>query len=267
MRGKFRGDAYEGTISPIFQYRPFGITAIAEISSPDEDDKTVAADLIANDFISPGLVGTLSYLNGRKGELSVGAIYRHIKFGGVTGRVGIPFVGPQYFLTTLQIQNPDTNGVGVGGSARILAGEEFLVDSWKALVTYNTLLWNGFFGAEQKVDQKVVGVVNEESNSEKVAVIPTNSLYIVGGIMKRFETDKIFAINGAYNTTRDTTSVDFLFKKTFEDLSYYKIKAGVDGKISSARLFNVSHGNIVLGANADVFTKTGSLTLNVVTNF
>jgi len=198
--------------------------------------------------------------------MAVGGVYKNFKFGGVSAKIGFPISAPKYLAASLQIENENTNGFGIGGSVKLSAGDEFTVDNWKTMLIYKQLNINGFIGAEQKVGE-IVKVVKEDNGNEKEVLVPTNDICAVGGLMKLYENNKLFAVNGNYNTTRDLTKVEFLFQKRFLDGSFYKIKAGIDGMVSTSREIPVSSGSIVIGATADLHSKTGQLNFNVVTYF
>jgi len=258
VKGVYKGETFSGTATPTFRYQPRKVEVKAELSTVDKDGKFLKIDANINDALTAGLKGEISYSGGNKGECSVGAVYKNAKFGGVTGKVVFPHHSAKYVTASLQVENAETKGFGVGGTVKVVAGEKVTVESWKSLATYKKNDLSAFVGAERKLKP-------EEKKDDKV-VPAENQHYVLLGAGKTVES-KLYAANVNYNLTTEKPSAEFLFKNTFEDKSFLKVKGNIEGNVAVSKQYLVANGNVVVGTNVDIFKKTGSFSFNVTTSF
>jgi len=126
------------------------------------------------------------------------------------------------------------------------------------LATYKKNDLSAFVGAERKLKP-------EEKKDDKV-VPAENQHYVLLGAGKTVES-KLYAANVNYNLTTEKPSAEFLFKNTFEDKSFLKVKGNIEGNVAVSKQYLVANGNVVVGTNVDIFKKTGSFSFNVTTSF
>jgi len=206
--------------------------------------------------------------------LFLGGAYKNAKFGGFTGRITFPEGKDKFISPSLYLETPDTRGFGVGANAKIVIGDNASVETWKALGAYKKIGLSSFLGFETKADrpepkpEDAKPVVKADNKpAEKVASkpaqvpAPTYSLYLVGGLLKNCTKDvnKQFGVNGAFNITKSSLDLEFLFRKNYENGTFVKVKANIEGNVGVSKQFKPQNGtSIVLGTNVNAFTGKGN---------
>jgi len=293
LKGNIKsGGKVDGTFAPTIKVSDYNVEVKPELTTEDSKGKTYKVEVAANDaFTVKGLKVELGTSNGKEGEAFLGAVYKNAKFGGVTGRISIPEGKDKYFTPSIFIETPETKGFGIGATAKVVLGNSASVETYKALASYKQGEWSGFAGVDFKVDKtpapavkvvpagdkKVVPVAIEKKSVEpasaddsakKVAEKPEAkkeekpkdpSLFIVGGFLKKHDTNKTFGFNGSYNTENGAVVAELLFRKNYEDGTFLKLRGNLDGNVGVSKQFKPQPGvTVTLGTNVGIFDGLGN---------
>jgi len=211
LKSKVLGDKnVSGSITPTIKYPDWGLELKPELGNKDKDQKSVKVDLSFTDVFTKGLKIEASYQDGKKEETSAGFVYKNEKFGGFTFKYGS--AADSYVSPSLYINTPDTKGFGIGGTAKLVLGDEVDAQTWKAAASYKKDKVYCFGGVEQKYEDKTI--VGEDKKEETVKV---KNVYLIGGFSKQCCDTVTFGGQGSVHTGTYDVDADIFYKKVYTE--------------------------------------------------